>query len=215
YNTRIYLGYQATESSDIQNQNNFSINDYKNTFLTSSFEYADYRVDDFLFPEKTAATVRLGIGKREANLSTNNQLFAEINLAHNLYLNEKNIFNIRSENYFLNSDQYIINELYRFGGINSIRGFNENSLQANFLTSLLTEYRYVLAPNLYLHSIIDYGYFRDDSAENSGGLLGIGFGFGLLTKKGLLNLVYAKGSTDEQSNKLGNSIVHIRFKTNF
>ncbi len=215
YNTRVYLGYQATESSDIQNQNNFSINDFKNTFLTSSFEYTDYRVDDFLFPEKSAATIRLGVGKREANLSTNNQLFAEINLAHNLYLNEKNILNIRSENYFLNSDEFIINELYRFGGINSVRGFNENSLQANFLSSLLTEYRYVLAQNLYLHSIIDYGYFRDESSDNSGGLLGIGFGFGLLTKNGLLNLVYANGSTDDQSIKLSNSIVHISFKASF
>jgi hypothetical protein len=215
YNTRLYLGYQATESSDIQNQNNFSINDYKNTFLTTNFIYTDYRPDDFLFPEKTRVSARIGAGKRDANLSTNNQLFAELNLGHNIYLNERNLFNIRSQNYYLKSDEYIINELYRFGGINSIRGFNENSLQANFLASLLTEYRHVPAPNIYVHSIIDYGYFRDESSANSGGLLGLGFGFGLLTKNGLLNLVYANGSTDEQSIRLSNSIVHISFKATF
>ena len=103
----------------------------------------------------------------------------------------------------------------RFGGINSIHGFNENSLQANLFTSLLTEYRYIIAPNLYVHSIIDYGYYQDKTSNNSGNLLGLGFGFGLATKNGLFNIVYANGSTKEQAIKGSNSIVHISFKTQF
>ena len=35
YNTRAYLGYQATESSDIQNTNSSFISDFKNSFLSS------------------------------------------------------------------------------------------------------------------------------------------------------------------------------------
>ncbi len=215
YNTRLYIGYQATESSDIQNQNNFSINDYNNTFFTSNFEYTGFNIDDFLFPQQTGFNLRAGVGSRKSNLSKNNQFFGELNAHHNFYLNDKNIFHVRSQNYYLQSDDYIINELYRFGGINSIRGFNENSLQANMFTSILTEYRFVPSINLYVHSIIDYGYFRDQTSENSGGLLGLGIGFGLLTNNGLLNLVYANGSTDDQSIKLSNSIVHISFKTSF
>jgi hypothetical protein len=46
-------------------------------------------------------------------------------------------------------------------------------------------------------------------------LLGLGFGFGLLTKNGLFNLAYANGSTGEQEIKLSNSIVHISFKARF
>src|SRR5690606_12942236 len=146
---------------------------------------------------------------------TNGQYFIQLDAYHNFYLNDKNVFHVRSQNYYLQSDDYIINELYRFGGINSIRGFNENSLQANTFTSLLTEYRFVPSPNLYVHSIIDYGYFRDQTSDLSGSLLGLGIGFGLLTNNGLLNLVYANGSTNDQSIKLSNSIVHISFKTTF
>ena len=215
YNTRLYLGYQATESSDIQNQNNFNINDYSNSFITLDFEFLDFKKENFLFPEKTNFKFKFGIGDRNSNLSTNKQLFADIDLRHTLYLNEKNSIHIRSQNFYLQSNQYIISELFRFGGINSIRGFNENSLQANLFTSLLTEYRYVFAPNLYMHSIIDYGYYKDQSNANSGSLLGLGIGFGLLTKNGLLNIVYANGSTKEQAIKLSNSIVHLSFKTNF
>lgn len=219
YNTRLYLGYEATESSDIQNLNSASISDYKNAFATTTFEFTEFRNEDFLFPEKTRIILKAGLGSRKSKLDSNSQVFGDISLMHNIYLNEKNSLNLKSHNYYLQSDKYIISELFRFGGINSIRGFNENSLQANLLTSLLTEYRYVLAPGIYVHSIIDYGYFRDESANlataNSGSLLGLGFGFGLLTKNGLFNIVYANGTTGDQAIKLSNSIVHISFKATF
>lgn len=219
YNTRVYLGYESTESSDIQNQNTASINDFSNQFATSSFEYTDYKAGDFLFPEKTKMIVRAGIGSRKSKLQSDGQFYIDTNLAHNLYLNEKNIVNIKSQNFYLQSNNYLVSELYRFGGINSIRGFNENSLQANLFTSLLTEYRYVFAPGLYLHTIADYGHYRDETRNDtdgkSGSLLGLGFGFGLLSKNGLFNLVYANGKSDGQPVKLSNSIIHISFKANF
>ena len=136
-------------------------------------------------------------------------------MKHNFYLNNTNIVNLKSQNYYLQSADYIINELYRFGGINSIRGFNENTLQGTMFSSILTEYRYVLSPSIYVHSIIDYAYFQDKTTNLKGNLLGLGFGFGILTKNGLLNLVYANGSTKDQAIKLSNSIVHISLKANF
>jgi hypothetical protein len=215
YNTRLYLGYQSTESSDIQNVNTTSLNDFENSFITSNFEFLNFKNDDFLFPEKTTINLKVGVGKRNSNLETNNQFFGNFSVKHNFYLNNKNIISLKSQNYYLQSDSYIINELFRFGGINSIRGFNENSLQANLFSSILTEYRYVLAPSIYVHSIIDYGYFQDKTSNIEENLLGLGFGFGLLTKNGLFNIVYANGSTKEQTVKLSNSIVHISFKASF
>ena len=215
YNSRLYLGYQATESSDIQNVNTTTISDFKNSFVTANFEFLDFKSDDYLFPENSKINMKVGVGSRNSKRNTNKQVFFSIDLKHNIYLNDKNSFNIKSENYYLQSNQYIINELYRFGGINSIRGFNENSLQANFFSSVLTEYRYRLSPNVYVHSIIDYGYYQDKTSDSKGNLVGLGFGFGLLTKTGLFNIIYANGSTKEQNVKLSNSIVHISFKTNF
>ena len=88
-------------------------------------------------------------------------------------------------------------------------------MQGNTFTSILTEYRYVANSSVYIHSIIDYGYYQDKSSNTSNNLVGLGFGFGLLTKNGLFNLVYANGSTKEQAIKLSNSIVHISFKARF
>ena len=215
YTTRAYVGYQSNESSDIQNANTISLSDFESTFYTTGFEYTNFKIDDFLFPEKTYFEIKFGTGKRESNIENTNQFFGNLLFRHNFYLNDKNIINIKSQNFYLQSTNYLVNELFRFGGINSIRGFNENSLQGNLLTSILTEYRYVLSPSLYAHSIIDYGYFKDNTSNTSDTLLGLGFGIGLQTKNGLFNLVYANGSTKEQTAKLSNSIVHISLKANF
>jgi hypothetical protein len=215
YNTRLYLGYQSAESSDINNVNTSTLSDFENQFITSTFEFVNFKPDDFLFPEKSNYVIKLGTGKRESQFQSNNQFFGSLNLKHNFYLNNKNVVNIKSQNFYLQSEEYIINELYRFGGINSIRGFNENSLQGNIFSSILTEYRYVLSSNIYVHSIIDYAYYQDKTTNIKDNLLGLGFGFGLLTKNGLFNLVYANGSTKDQAIKLSNSIVHISLKATF
>ncbi len=215
YSTRLYVGFQSTESSDIQNTNNGTISDYKNKFITANFVFTRARNEDYLFPEKTKLIAKLGFGSRNSNLSKNNQIYANLEWSHILFLDSKNNIQIKSQNYFLQSNEYIVNELYRFGGIHSIRGFNENSLQGNVFSSILTEYRYVIAPNLYVHSITDYGYFKDTLSKEKNNLLGFGFGFGLLTKNGFLNLIYANGSTKNQTIKLSNSLIHLSFRIYF
>ena len=215
YNTRLYLGYQSSESSDIKKINSSLISDFTNEFVTANFEFVKFNLESFLFPEKTSVSFKLGTGKRSSKFQDNSQFFGSLSLKHDFYLNDKNIINLKSQNYYLQSDTYIVNELYRFGGINSIRGFNENSLQGNLFTSILSEYRYVLSPSLYINSIIDYGFFQDKSTNKSDTLLGIGFGFGLLTKNGLFNFVYANGSTKNQAIQFSNSIVQISLKAIF
>ena len=215
YNSKLFIGRQQSQSVDIQNLNSSTLSDYSNSFFTSTYEYTHYNLDDFLFPEKTLLFVKGGIGKRDAKTGDSDQYFVQANFSHNFYLSKRNLINIKSQNYYLKSDTYIINELFRFGGINSIRGFNENSLQANLLTSLMAEYRYVLSSGMYIHSITDYGYFQDETSNTRNNLLGLGFGFGLFTKTGLFNIIYANGSTKDQQIKLSNSIIHLSFRTTF
>lgn len=215
YNSKMYLGYQSAESVDIQKSNNAFISSYSNSFWTTSYEFTNYNIDDFLFREKTSLFLKFGIGNRKSKIETNSQYFVQLNAHHNFYLNKKNSIAVKNQSFYLQSDNYIINELYRFGGINSIRGFSENSLQASLFSGIMAEYRYTLSPSMYVHTITDYGYFQDKSSNLKDNLLGLGFGFGMLTKNGLFNLIYANGSTSEQAIKLSNSIVHISFKTNF
>lgn len=215
YNKKLSIGTKSITSADIQNVNNSNLNDFKSRFYTVGFDYLKRNLTDFFFPEKTIVNIKLGYGNRTVASEKNSQLFGQLEVSHNLYLNSKNSINLKNQSFYLQSDSYLVNELHRFGGINSIRGFRENSLQANLYSSILLEYRYLLASTIYIHSITDYGYFQDKTSNLTENLLGLGFGFGLFTNNGIFNLVYANGSTSDQGVKLANSIVQISFKTNF
>ena len=220
YNTRIYLGYQATESSDIQNKNNKTVSDYTNFYFTSNLKYSKFEYNNSSFPEKSSLFITTGIGKRITNdspetIGTNKQFYIKLDAMHNFYLNQKNSININYHTDFLKSDTYIINELFRFGGSNSIRGFAENSLQADFMMAIQSEYRYAVSPNLYLHSIMDYGYYQDYSLKNKENLIGLGLGIGQNTKNGLLKLAFSNGSFKNQEIKFYNTIVTINYIIKF
>ncbi len=212
--SKVFVGYQSVESSDIKNSNTALLNDFTNNFITTSFEHVNL-TDDFLFPEKSFFFLKLGMGKRDSKFSSNSQFLGQLNVNHIFEFNAKNSLFLSSQNYFLQSETYLTNELFRFGGIKSIRGFRENSLQGNQVTVLISEYRYKFSPNLYAHSIIDYGYFKDSTTNLTNKPLGFGLGFGLLTNNGLLNFIYANGIDNKQIVKLSNSIIHISFKSFF
>nr|WP_294925965.1 hypothetical protein [uncultured Flavobacterium sp.] len=224
YNSKIYLGYQSTESSDIQNTNNTIISDFKNSFTTSTFDYTKTDAVNYLSPKKANINLTLGIGKRNTNnqpetAASGNQFYTSLNFSYNFELNKKNFININSQNFYLNSEDYIINELFRFGGIYSIRGFLENSLQANLFSSILTEYRYVVSQNLYINSIVDYGIYQDLTRKENktiiNKLTGIGIGTTIQTTNGVLKINLTNSIADDQNLKLYNTIINICYNVKF
>ncbi|MBP2283183.1 hypothetical protein H4V97_001501 [Flavobacterium sp. CG_23.5] len=224
YNSRFYLGYESTESSDIQNTKTQLLGDYNNSFLTSNFAYSKTDNNSLTFNKKSTFSLGVGLGKRNRNnssnlLDTNTQFYISFQAMHNFPINQNNNINITTQNYYLHSENYILNELFRFGGLNSIRGFDENSLQANFLSSVLTEYRHTLSPSLYIHSILDYGMYTDKTITNEKkqkeNLFSIGAGLGLQTKNGWLKIALANGITKNQNFKFYNTIIHICYNVKF
>ena len=154
------------------------------------------------------------MGNRTASAVKTNQFFAQIQLQKLLELNKKNVIHIKTDTYFLQSNDYFTNELYRFGGINSIRGFEENSINATLLSVLASEYRYQLSPRLYVHSIIDASYFETPTLSNQK-LYGFGFGFGLLTDAGLLKFNLANGQAENQNFRFSDSKIHLSLTATF
>ena len=224
YNSKIYLGYQSTESSDIQNTNNSTLSDFTNSFITSNYEFK--KIDNFnnLLPKKANLNCIVGYGKRNTNNNpeieeSDQQFYININASYNFELNEKNFFNINSQNFYLSSKNYLSNELFRFGGTNSIRGFLENSLQGNFASMILTEYRYIISKNLLINSIIDYGLYQDMTTNLNQNkiknLTGIGIGSMIQTPNGLLKITLTNGGSKLTGLQLYNTILNICYNVKF
>jgi hypothetical protein len=72
YNTRIYIGYQSTVSSDIQNKNNAVISDYNNSFITSNLDYSKQDKPNSLLHTINPLT-KTGLGNRQTNNQTERQ----------------------------------------------------------------------------------------------------------------------------------------------
>ena len=70
------------------------------------------------------------------------------------------------------------NELYRFGGTNSLRGFNEESIFATTKTILTFEYRFLLDQNSAVFAFFNQGFYENTSL-NYVKDMPYGFGFGI------------------------------------
>ncbi|MEY2701885.1 MAG: hypothetical protein RLY43_518 [Bacteroidota bacterium] len=215
YNTKAYIGVKESTSEAIQKNPNATLKDLTSNFITTSISHQKLNYDNEVFPEVFSMNIKMGIGSRKIGLDKTNQFFSQLQANYLLEVNKKNYIHLKTDTYYLQSTTYYTNELYRFGGIQSIRGFNENSLQGNLFTGVFTEYRYIVASNLYVHTLTDFGYFQDKANQTSANLYGFGFGLGLLNKSGIFNLVYANGSSSGQTFKLSNSIVQVSLKTTF
>ena len=209
------LGIHSETSNNLLDNNVSLINDYNAFFYFINYIHLKRQKQDFLFPINFLFDVTLGTGKRTIDDLKENQRRFNLETYKIFNLNEKNIIFTRITSSILSSDRYLDNELLRFGGINSIRGFEENSLYANLFAVINTEYRYRLSNTLYVNSVLDAAYFENKNALTKQKLFGFGFGFGLLTKAGLFKFNYSGGKIENQMFKLSDSKIHISLSTQF
>jgi len=214
--SKVYIGYKDYESNvllDNQIETN-NLTDYNSSFLLLGIDYLVPQ-NEPLFPFKTNFSLFSEIGKRESATGTIQQFKIIFEGDYIFSLNKRNSIYIKNSTSTLVSDSYFTNELIRFGGINSIRGFDENSIDATLFTILNTEYRYLLNTTTYIHSIIDIGYFENKAALINEQLVSFGFGFAFLSKAGLFKLNIANGTTKSLPFKFSNTKIHISIRSNF
>lgn len=213
---KVYGGIIATESNNLLSENTgASITDYTSQYFTFAYQFVSPQNYNALFPINSKVFFESSFGDRTTAGSSQKQTQLLFDASKIFNLNLKNSIYLRGNGASLISDSYLENELLRFGGINSIRGYEENSLYATLYGIINSEYRYQLSNSIYIHSIIDAAYFDNQITNTTQKLFGYGFGFGLITKAGLFRFNYANGKTEDVSFKLSNSKVHLSLTSNF
>ncbi|MFL1011808.1 POTRA domain-containing protein [Flavisericum labens] len=212
---KVYGGITSTESNYLRSTTSSTIQDYNTNLFNIGHLYTNTQPYHLLFPIKSKFFIETGIGKRKTDFGTEKQVQLNLDAFNIFNLNNKNAIYLRTKGSYLISDSYYENELFRFGGINSIRGFEENSLFASLFSFINSEYRFQLSNSIYIHSIFDAGYFENKITDTQQKLFGYGFGFGILTNAGLFKLNYANGKTEDSNFKLSNSKVHLSLTANF
>lgn len=212
---RFSLGISSLKSDNLLSNTALVIEDFKSNFYIAEFQHITPQFYDTLFPINFYFELSGGIGDRTTINNSTNQTLFKLNTYKIFNLNNRNSIFVRLDGATLISDDYFENELFRFGGINSIRGFEEQSLLANLYTVLNTEYRYKLTNGLYVHTVFDAAYSENNITNAKDKLFGFGFGFGLLTNAGLFKFNYSSAKTENQQFKLADSKIHISLTATF
>ncbi len=92
-------------------------------------------------------------------------------------------------------DQLFTNELYRFGGLKTLRGFDEESILASSFYMGKLEYRYLLEQNSFLFLFVNAAWYENKSNGTyiQDTPFGFGAGINFETKLGIFSLNYALG----------------------
>ena len=214
--SQIHLGYRGFDSSNLLDQTvaGNPIEDFKSKYLIVGAIYQKPQ-NHRLFPTKTYMSLDFGTGTREQKDRTEGQYRAEAHLSNIFQLNKKNSIFVQNTTSSLFSDTFLVNELFRFGGINSIRGFDENSIDASLFSVINTEYRFQFNEGVFAHSIIDIAYFENQTLSLKQKLYSFGLGLGLTTQAGLFRFIVANGSSEEQNFNFSNTKIHISVSSRF
>lgn len=111
---------------------------------------------------------------------------------------------------FLQAETIFQNELFRIGGLKSLRGFDEESIFASAFSIFKLEYRYILEQNSYMYVFGDGAWYENNSVKNYIHDTPYGFGAGISfqTKAGIFSISYALGSQFNNPIQLRSGKIH-------
>lgn len=209
-----FKAYVSTKNSSLLSTNSLtnatvlpSYADVKTT--TYGLGYKSEKLDYRLNPRRGYSfDIAAGTGNKKIakNSKLKDELYKNIDLTSAQYngdytvdfyfpLASKIVLNVGSKGAYLSAKEIFQNELFRFGGLKSLRGFDEESIYANEFYMLKTELRYLLDRNSFLQIFFNGAYYKSKTRDGVLYDTPYGFGAGITfeTKIGIFSLNYALG----------------------
>ena len=206
--------FNSKNSNYLLNISNNDLASYSNYFIGLGYELKKSSTSN-LYKYKNGLNLNLTIGKRKTDTESINQLKFHFSAFANVQINNRGYLNIKNESGLLTSKNYLLNELFRIGGANSIRGYNEQSIFTNGYSYSNIEFRYSLDTSSYLYSITDLGVYKENTTNKIKKLLGIGAGYQFRINNNLVNLGYVISTNSSTNAKLNSSRLVVRWTSFF
>ena len=199
-------------------------------FNSYGLNYTWNSLDDLYFPHRgylLSGQGAVGTKNIARNSSIKDEFYRGIGLRTTQYA-----LSLRAERYFpvqragvlllrlrgesLQNPQLFINDLYRLGGLNSLRGFNENQFYTSTYAVATAEFRQFIGPDSYAFLFADQAYLRRDLAnETANEPTGLGAGLSFRTPAGLFQFVYSVGRDIKQPFDVRTSKIHFGLTSRF
>jgi len=194
-----------------------SLSSYRTNSYGLSIEKKE--IDNIMNPSKGrefASKIYLGQRKLTSDSLSNTTFSGHLNYREYIPLFKRHVIVFAGVFDFYSSPVIYQNELFRFGGLNTLRGFNEEELFASVKAQATIEYRFLLDKSsnvfvffdqcMYENSALDY---VKDQPFGFGG--GISFG----SKIGVFNITYALGKKFSNPIDFRSSKIHFGYTAYF
>jgi outer membrane protein assembly factor BamA len=141
-----------------------------------------------------------------------NSVQYDLNLNTEIFipLGKRSTFKLGTNSSYLHSATAFENELYRIGGLKTLRGFDEESIFASSFSILTFEARYLLEQNSYLHVFWDGAWYENRTHDKfiTDTPMGFGAGMSFETKAGIFSFSYALGKQFDNPIQLRSGKIH-------
>jgi len=214
YNSNLGVLLNVETSSNLLSQQTTSVKTYNSFYYGLSYNLSSYANSTF-FDDKFKLEARILNGSKTFLDTKENQFKLNLTASYLWLLTPRSAVFVKNKSGYLDAENYVQNELYRIGGFNSIRGFDEESIFASNYSIVNLEYRYRTSERDYLYSITDFANYTNPILSNNSNLYSLGLGYQFLSKIGVINLSYVLGKSSEKEFSFKNAKLHFIIKTNF
>lgn len=198
---------------------------------TYGLNYLWNNLDDFYFPKRgRLVEMQLSAGAKKLLRSPDleksfydtldiktTQLGLALRLENFFRLGKNSALLARLHGEALLNDQIFLNDMYRIGGLSSLRGFDDYFFYASSYAVSTLEYRLFTAADSYVLLFYDQGYYRSDlqQSRETGHPFGVGGGISFSTGAGIFQLVYSLGKSEQQPLSFKYSKIHFGITNKF
>ncbi len=207
------IGYKA--SNTLQN----TLSGFGN-FTTTQYKLGLelFKTDRVLIPRRGYQINAFGFTASRDNRETvSTQYGWQLLLSKYSLFAKRHVFLTRLNSESLFGEGLFTNELYRIGGLKSLRGFNEQQIFTSSYAIATLEYRYMLNSFDYITAFSDVA-FAENTANNlysSNVYMGIGAGLSFRTNAGIFSLFYALGRDRQNGFDFRTSKIHFGYISRF
>ena len=194
--------------------------------------YARNELDDLYFPRRgTFFSGQAAVGtktiRRNADLSDtlyrrlpprSTQISLAARAEHYFKAGRNGVLLLRLRGEGLINSRLFQNDLFRLGGLNSLRGFSENQYYASSYGVGTLEFRQFTGADSYVFAFADQAYFRNATAINAplaDQPTGLGAGISFRTAAGVFQFVYSVGRAYQQSFDVSKGKIHFGITSRF
>jgi len=218
YLTAFYSNSSSNILSGASNNPNFinlstiRSNSYGLSFLRKQLDYLPNPTKGF------ALNTEVSVGTRKSQLNDTSVVekstiySSAFQLDFFLPLSARNVLHFVNRSSLYYAPIIFQNEVFRFGGQATLRGFNEEELYATVITVFSLEYRFLLDRNSHVFAFFDQGFYENNSASYyKDHPFGFGAGLSFGTSIGMFSISYGLGKQFDNPILIKNGKIHFGY----